>query len=219
VSFSDHVSFWCRDVQLLQADVDVNAALGAHSLFLSDSLLFSHSLSHSQNLALSRSLSLSLSLSLLSSLLFSSLLSSLLFSSHYHTPGYVFEAITLTRHQLKGRVPLIGFAGGPVCCVCVVWCCLCRISVMSVVCLLCVLCSLSHERKDRVPLTGFAGGPVCCVRCLVLSLWNLCDVCCVSVLRLVLSQPRAEGSGPSHWLCRRPGMLCALSGVVSVESL
>ena len=30
--------------------------------------------------------------------------------------GYVFEAINLTRHRLKGRVPLIGFAGAPVCC-------------------------------------------------------------------------------------------------------
>ncbi|KAF4528854.1 hypothetical protein B566_EDAN017200 [Ephemera danica] len=27
--------------------------------------------------------------------------------------GYVFEAITLTRHKLDGRVPLIGFAGAP----------------------------------------------------------------------------------------------------------
>lgn len=27
--------------------------------------------------------------------------------------GYVFSAITLTRHQLKGRVPLIGFCGAP----------------------------------------------------------------------------------------------------------
>ncbi|XP_001375996.1 uroporphyrinogen decarboxylase isoform X1 [Monodelphis domestica] len=27
--------------------------------------------------------------------------------------GYVFQAITLTRHQLAGRVPLIGFAGAP----------------------------------------------------------------------------------------------------------
>ncbi|EDV23097.1 uncharacterized protein TRIADDRAFT_27497 [Trichoplax adhaerens] len=27
--------------------------------------------------------------------------------------GYVFDAITLTRHKLKGQVPLIGFAGGP----------------------------------------------------------------------------------------------------------
>lgn len=28
--------------------------------------------------------------------------------------GYVFQAITLTRQQLAGRVPLIGFAGAPV---------------------------------------------------------------------------------------------------------
>lgn len=28
--------------------------------------------------------------------------------------GYVFEAITLTRHTLDGRVPLIGFSGAPV---------------------------------------------------------------------------------------------------------
>ncbi|EDV23099.1 uncharacterized protein TRIADDRAFT_27704 [Trichoplax adhaerens] len=27
--------------------------------------------------------------------------------------GYVYDAITLTRHKLEGRVPLIGFAGGP----------------------------------------------------------------------------------------------------------
>ena len=27
--------------------------------------------------------------------------------------GYVYEAITLTRHELKGRVPLFGFAGAP----------------------------------------------------------------------------------------------------------
>ena len=27
---------------------------------------------------------------------------------------YVFEAITLTRHKLDGRVPLIGFTGAPV---------------------------------------------------------------------------------------------------------
>ncbi|XP_074076438.1 uroporphyrinogen decarboxylase isoform X2 [Macrotis lagotis] len=27
--------------------------------------------------------------------------------------GYVFQAITLTRHQLEGRVPLIGFSGAP----------------------------------------------------------------------------------------------------------
>jgi uroporphyrinogen decarboxylase len=27
---------------------------------------------------------------------------------------YVFEAITLTRHTLNGRVPLIGFSGAPV---------------------------------------------------------------------------------------------------------
>ncbi|RWS08389.1 uroporphyrinogen decarboxylase-like protein [Dinothrombium tinctorium] len=27
--------------------------------------------------------------------------------------GYVFDAITLTRHKLKGKVPLIGFAGAP----------------------------------------------------------------------------------------------------------
>lgn len=27
--------------------------------------------------------------------------------------GYVFEAITLTRHKLEGKVPLFGFAGGP----------------------------------------------------------------------------------------------------------
>ena len=26
---------------------------------------------------------------------------------------YVYDAITLTRHRLEGRVPLIGFAGGP----------------------------------------------------------------------------------------------------------
>lgn len=28
--------------------------------------------------------------------------------------GYVFEAITLCRQQLFGKVPLIGFAGAPV---------------------------------------------------------------------------------------------------------
>lgn len=28
--------------------------------------------------------------------------------------GYVFQAITLTRHSLEGRVPLIGFSGAPV---------------------------------------------------------------------------------------------------------
>lgn len=28
--------------------------------------------------------------------------------------GYVMEAITLTRHRLNGRVPLIGFSGAPV---------------------------------------------------------------------------------------------------------
>ncbi len=28
--------------------------------------------------------------------------------------GYVFDAITLTRHRLQGRVPLIGFCGAPV---------------------------------------------------------------------------------------------------------
>ena len=28
--------------------------------------------------------------------------------------GYVFQAITLTRQRLAGRVPLIGFAGAPV---------------------------------------------------------------------------------------------------------
>jgi len=27
--------------------------------------------------------------------------------------GYVFEAITLTRKKLEGRVPLFGFCGGP----------------------------------------------------------------------------------------------------------
>ncbi|KAG0351361.1 hypothetical protein BGZ54_003277, partial [Gamsiella multidivaricata] len=27
--------------------------------------------------------------------------------------GYAFDAITLTRHRLEGRVPLIGFVGGP----------------------------------------------------------------------------------------------------------
>jgi uroporphyrinogen decarboxylase len=27
---------------------------------------------------------------------------------------YVFEAITLTRHALEGKVPLIGFSGAPV---------------------------------------------------------------------------------------------------------
>ncbi|OWA55600.1 putative Uroporphyrinogen decarboxylase [Hypsibius exemplaris] len=27
--------------------------------------------------------------------------------------GYVMDAITLTRHRLQGRVPLIGFAGAP----------------------------------------------------------------------------------------------------------
>lgn len=31
---------------------------------------------------------------------------------------YVFEAITLTRHKLDGRVPLIGFSGAPVIAVC-----------------------------------------------------------------------------------------------------
>jgi len=28
-------------------------------------------------------------------------------------PRYVFDAITLTRHKLKGKVPLIGFSGAP----------------------------------------------------------------------------------------------------------
>lgn len=28
--------------------------------------------------------------------------------------GYVFRAITLTRHKLEGKVPLIGFSGAPV---------------------------------------------------------------------------------------------------------
>ena len=28
--------------------------------------------------------------------------------------GYVFSAITLTRHKLEGKVPLIGFCGSPV---------------------------------------------------------------------------------------------------------
>jgi uroporphyrinogen decarboxylase len=28
--------------------------------------------------------------------------------------GYVMEAITLTRHKLQGKVPLIGFSGAPV---------------------------------------------------------------------------------------------------------
>jgi uroporphyrinogen decarboxylase len=28
--------------------------------------------------------------------------------------GYVFEAITLTRQKLEGKVPLIGFSGAPV---------------------------------------------------------------------------------------------------------
>ena len=27
--------------------------------------------------------------------------------------GYVYKAITVTRHRLKGHVPLIGFAGAP----------------------------------------------------------------------------------------------------------
>ena len=30
-----------------------------------------------------------------------------------HELDYVYEAITLTRHQLRGRVPLIGFCGAP----------------------------------------------------------------------------------------------------------
>lgn len=29
--------------------------------------------------------------------------------------GYVFKAITLTRHKIEGKVPLIGFTGAPVC--------------------------------------------------------------------------------------------------------
>ena len=29
--------------------------------------------------------------------------------------SYVFDAITLTRHRLQGKVPLIGFSGAPVC--------------------------------------------------------------------------------------------------------
>ena len=28
--------------------------------------------------------------------------------------GYVFKAITLTRHRIEGKVPLIGFTGAPV---------------------------------------------------------------------------------------------------------
>ena len=28
--------------------------------------------------------------------------------------GYVFDAITITRHKLEGKVPLIGFSGAPV---------------------------------------------------------------------------------------------------------
>ncbi|XP_013416642.1 uroporphyrinogen decarboxylase [Lingula anatina] len=31
----------------------------------------------------------------------------------YETLNYVFEAITLTRHKLEGKVPLIGFSGAP----------------------------------------------------------------------------------------------------------
>jgi uroporphyrinogen decarboxylase len=29
--------------------------------------------------------------------------------------GYVLDAITLTRHKLDGKCPLIGFSGAPVC--------------------------------------------------------------------------------------------------------
>jgi uroporphyrinogen-III decarboxylase len=36
-------------------------------------------------------------------------------SCDWYALGYVFEAITLTRHELKGKVPLIGFCGAPVC--------------------------------------------------------------------------------------------------------
>ncbi len=32
----------------------------------------------------------------------------------YKSLGYVYDAITLTRHKLEGRVPLIGFSGAPV---------------------------------------------------------------------------------------------------------
>ena len=28
--------------------------------------------------------------------------------------GYVFDALTLTRHKLEGRCPLLGFSGAPV---------------------------------------------------------------------------------------------------------
>ena len=28
--------------------------------------------------------------------------------------GYVFKALTLTRHKIEGKVPLIGFTGAPV---------------------------------------------------------------------------------------------------------
>jgi len=30
--------------------------------------------------------------------------------------GYVMDAITLTRHKIEGKVPLIGFSGAPVSC-------------------------------------------------------------------------------------------------------
>lgn len=32
----------------------------------------------------------------------------------YKELGYVYDAITLTRHKIEGKVPLIGFAGAPV---------------------------------------------------------------------------------------------------------
>lgn len=33
------------------------------------------------------------------------------------TLGYLMDAITLTRHKLEGKVPLIGFSGAPVSCI------------------------------------------------------------------------------------------------------
>ena len=49
---------------------------------------------------------------------------------------YVFDAITLTRHELQGKVPLIGFCGGP-------W-------TLMVCCCFTHGC-LTHERKQHRP--------------------------------------------------------------------
>jgi uroporphyrinogen decarboxylase len=35
---------------------------------------------------------------------------------------YVYEALTLTRHTLDGKIPLIGFSGAPVSCLSLFFC-------------------------------------------------------------------------------------------------